>query len=216
MDGKSHSSEWLDVNIKGQRGCSLLSLSNHLTGYMAILTNQLPPWEVLDYLFFIDVTSPSGLRWKNPKCTWLKQKDIAGTLRKKNKYWQVQITHKQKSKIYFVHRIIYCLKTKQDPGLNYIDHQSNKQNNLKIRQATPGQNQANRNKIATYANKKVSSQYKGVTWDKNRNKWMAAVMQKGVRYNLGRFEREEEAAHAYDKKAKELWGDYANINFPNE
>lgn len=87
---------------------------------------------------------------------------------------------------------------------------------MAIREATPAQNQANRIKIETYANKKVSSQYKGVSWDKNRNKWLVAIMKEGKKYHLGRYNLEIDAALAYDKKAKALWGQYARLNFPNE
>lgn len=57
-----------------------------------------------------------------------------------------------------------------------------------------------------------SSKYKGVTWDKNRNKWMTKIKfnQKGI--HLGRFKTQEEAALAYNKKAKELFGKFANLN----
>lgn len=183
---------------------------------MPILPNPLPPFAFLDNLFLVDNSSPSGLRWKNPICTRLKTGDVAGTLRKKNQYWQVQITYNNISKLYFVHRIIFCLKTQKDPGLNYIDHKETKSNNVETRLATPAQNQANRIKITTYANKKVSSKYKGVCWDKNRNKWSAGIMKEGKQYNLGRFDSELNAALAYDQKAKEFWGEYANLNFPNE
>jgi hypothetical protein len=183
---------------------------------MPILTNPLPPFEFVNNLFIIDNSSPSGLRWKNPICARLKAGDVAGTLRKKNKYWQVQITHNKTTKIYFVHRVIFYLKTQKDPGLNYVDHRKNKEDNMAIREATPAQNQANRTKTTTYANKKVSSQYKGVSWDKNRNKWLAAIMKEGKKYNLGRYNLEVDAALTYDKKAKELWGQYARLNFPNE
>lgn len=43
---------------------------------------------------------------------------------------------------------------------------------------------------------KTLSKYKGVTFDKSRNKWKASVQREGVKYNLGRFNSEEEAYYS--------------------
>ena len=75
------------------------------------------------------------------------------------------------------------------------------------RWATPSQNMANQNKM-----KNTSSKYKGVNIVRS-GKWIARVTCNYKGYNLGTFETEEEAAKAYDKKAKELFGDYASLNF---
>jgi len=61
-----------------------------------------------------------------------------------------------------------------------------------------------------------SSRYKGVCWHKNQKKWLARVYSNGVTYHLGSFKSQIDAAKAYDKKAKELFGQYAHLNFPNE
>jgi hypothetical protein len=49
-----------------------------------------------------------------------------------------------------------------------------------------------------------TSGYRGVSHDRQRNKWTADIRSDGKRYRLGRFDTPEEAAMAYDKKAKEL------------
>jgi hypothetical protein len=59
---------------------------------------------------------------------------------------------------------------------------------------------------------KSSSQYKGVIYDKTRQKWAAYI---GVKYrsiNIGRFENEEDAAIAYNVAAQFFFGEYANLN----
>ncbi len=60
------------------------------------------------------------------------------------------------------------------------------------------------------------SKYKGVRYDKRRNKWIAEIYHKGKRYYLGSFDNEIEAARAYDAKAADLFGPYARLNFPDE
>jgi hypothetical protein len=59
-----------------------------------------------------------------------------------------------------------------------------------------------------------ASKYRGVTVIEEGRKWAACVRHNYKTYWLGRFLDEEEAAKAYDKKAKELRGEYAVLNFP--
>ncbi len=59
------------------------------------------------------------------------------------------------------------------------------------------------------------SQYKGVRYDKRRNKWIAEITCQGKKYYLGSFTTEIEAARAYDTRARELFGPYARLNFPH-
>lgn len=57
-----------------------------------------------------------------------------------------------------------------------------------------------------------TSGYKGVTWDKSRDKWKAQikVMQKCV--FVGRFDDKVEAAKAYNQAAKKHFGEFAWLN----
>jgi len=62
----------------------------------------------------------------------------------------------------------------------------------------------------------LASSYKGVAGDKSRNRWIAAIFDGAHHIHLGRFDDEAEAARAYDRKAAELFGEYAYLNFPDE
>lgn len=88
-----------------------------------------------------------------------------------------------------------------------VDHKDlNKLNNQRknLRKATHGQNRAN---IPGWA----KSGYKGVY--PQGNKWESAIRKDGKYIYIGSFDTKEEAARAYDEKAKELHGEFAKTNF---
>lgn len=60
--------------------------------------------------------------------------------------------------------------------------------------------------------KNVSSKFKGVCWDKENNLWRATIKYNERWHSLGRFSNEKQAAVAYNKKAKELYGELAYQN----
>ncbi len=58
----------------------------------------------------------------------------------------------------------------------------------------------------------LTSVYRGVSTDKTINKFKMQISCNGIYYSK-RFENEEEAARAYDLKARELFGNKAIVNF---
>ena len=110
----------------------------------------------------------------------------------------------------YVHRLVATAFLENPMNKPCIDHANrlksdNTINNL--RWCTRSENQANRGK-----QRNTSSQFIGVCWDKRRKQWKAAVKFNGRTINLGRFSDERDAARAYDAKALELFGEFANIN----
>lgn len=86
-----------------------------------------------------------------------------------------------------------------------VDHRNrNKLDNTRqnLRVCTNSQNQMNAKKQIN-----SSSEYKGVIKSKP---WRATYGRKTIGY----FDSEIEAAQAYDRYAKEMYGEYANLNFP--
>jgi|SRR5690606_5995401 len=95
------------------------------------------------------------------------------------------------------------------PGMQ-VDHINgdrldNRRCNLRI--VTNQQNSFNRQP------QKATSQYKGVGWYKPYQKWRAKIKINGKTKHLGYFDDEKEAALAYDRAARELFGEYAKTNF---
>lgn len=61
-----------------------------------------------------------------------------------------------------------------------------------------------------------TSRFKGVWWCKERNRWAAMIRINGKGEHLGRFEKEDDAARAYDKAAKNIFATFCCLNFPDE
>jgi hypothetical protein len=62
--------------------------------------------------------------------------------------------------------------------------------------------------------KKTTSDYKGVSWTKDQCTWRAMIRKGGKMFPLGEFRSEWAAAKAYDEAARELFGEFAALNFP--
>jgi len=107
-----------------------------------------------------------------------------------------------------LHRFI--LNPKPEEEIDHINHNGLDDRRCNMRIATHQQNMMNIEKI--YG----SSKYKGVCWDKRINSWRCEIGSRINRVWIGRFFNEEDAARAYDKKAKELYGDFAVLNLPKE
>ena len=89
------------------------------------------------------------------------------------------------------------------------DRRDNRRENLRL--ASQSQNHAN---AGPHAGKIHAPGYRGVTWSASCQRWYARLMHEGHSYSLGRFKTQDEAAHAYDRKAREIHGAFALLNFP--
>jgi hypothetical protein len=57
------------------------------------------------------------------------------------------------------------------------------------------------------------SRYKGVYWNRRVRKWAACIKSEGKKMHLGYFDSQVKAAKAYDRNARELFGEFAHLNF---
>lgn len=122
-------------------------------------------------------------------------------------YAQTDIRLNGYTKTVYMHRII----TGDISGFD-VDHidgngLNNQKNNLRV--CTRQQNQMNRKKSTG-----KTSKYKGVYMKKRDGFFYATIKINKKPIWIGSYKTEQEAALAYDIKAKELFGDYAKLNMP--
>ena len=92
--------------------------------------------------------------------------------------------------------------------VDHIDHNGLNNCRSNLRLSTMAQN------VRNTISRGGSSKYKGVHWCKRSKKWTGQICFNGKGHHLGGFRDEIEAAKAYDKRAKELHGEFACLNFP--
>ena len=61
-----------------------------------------------------------------------------------------------------------------------------------------------------------SSRFKGVCWVTRDRRWLASIRVNRKTHYLGEYRSEEDAARAYDAAAREMCGEFACLNFPEE
>jgi hypothetical protein len=123
--------------------------------------------------------------------------------------WNGYAARQEKHKTIYMHREIM-----QPAEGMVVDHANrNKLDNCRsnLRVCTRQENMCNRGKDAG-----PSSRFKGVGYSKEHRKWRARIWFESQRIWLGYFVDEIEAARAYDRKAVELFGEFARLNFPEE
>lgn len=115
----------------------------------------------------------------------------------------------------YMHRVVIERMTGAPIPAGYeVDHANgdrldNRRENLRL--ATPRQNRGNNG-----GHRDSVSRYKGVGLEKRTGRWFARMKIAGKHTYLGSFVTEEEAARAYDAKAREVHGEFARLNFPEE
>lgn len=110
-------------------------------------------------------------------------------------------------KTLYMHRLVMNAPS----GVN-VDHANgnpldNRRQNLRF--CNQSQNNANGR-----MGRGTTSRYRGVFWDKARNRWRVSIQVRGRNNNIGRFTDETEAAKRYDVAAREAFGEFATLNFP--
>lgn len=112
------------------------------------------------------------------------------------------------------HRLAFALHYGRWPNgqIDHIDHDRANNKITNLREVTEMQNHQNAAKRSDN-----TSGYKGVSRVNRKIKtWQASIKSGGKQKFLGTFLTAEEAACAYDSAARELHGEHACLNFPDQ
>ena len=93
--------------------------------------------------------------------------------------------------------------------VDHINHKGLDNRKTNLRPATLAQDNRHR-PIAKKPNS--HSKFRGLTWCKNKKRWLAQIKINGKRKFLGYFDNKIEAAKAYDRAAKKYHGEFTVPN----
>jgi hypothetical protein len=116
-------------------------------------------------------------------------------------YYATYLTINKVTKSKYIHRLIAIHFIDNPHNLPFVNHiDGNKLNNAieNLEWVSNRENVCHGKK-----NIKKSSQYSGVSWQKDRNKWKSQIYHNGKVFHLGRFDTEEEAHNARVKYEQE-------------
>jgi len=151
----------------------------------------------------LDYDEDAGiLRWKYRVNRGVYAGDVAGRIHKGHRYMRVKI----KGREYAVHRLIWKIKTGNNP-LKVLDHiDCNTSNNrwLNLREASPSLNNCNRG-----LQKNNRSGTKGVSWNSADGRWVAAISVESKKSYLGYFKEKDDAVAVVNAARLQLHGEFA-------
>lgn len=136
--------------------------------------------------------------------TWNKRfaNKVAG-YKKQTGHISIGINRRQ----YQAHRIIYLMHHDYlPPEIDHINRKSGDNRIENLREATRSQNRRN----SEYSTGK--SKYKGVHHAGTSNKWVCQIVVDSKKVNVGQYDTELEAAHAYNLAVTKHYGEFAVLN----
>ena len=130
-------------------------------------------------------------------------------MKSRNTFYASRKIHLGKNKVKYIKMHREIIQPPDHLVVDHINHNGLDNRKANIRSATRLQNSYNR----IHFRKNPSSKYKGVSWKKQKKKWLVQIRYNGQRKFLGYFKDEIQAAKAYDKAAKKNHVEFASLNF---
>jgi hypothetical protein len=152
----------------------------------------------------LNYDSETGIfTWCSPRPK-IRVGDVAGKIGTHG-YRLICINHKS----YAAHRLAWLYVTGEWPPseIDHINHDRLDNRFANLRAATRVENQGNKSRQSNNR-----SGIKGVSWDSRRGLWAAEVKRGNIRLRLGRFADINDAAEAYRKASKKLYGGFAHAD----
>lgn len=138
---------------------------------------------------------------------------LAGSISKNSPYLRITL-HK---KTYMQHRIVFLLHHKYCPEVvAVIDKTLTDEGVYDISLENLKETTNSYSRVTSKVRIGNTSKYRGVSYNKDYKKYIVRLSVDGVRKIYGKYENEIEAAKRYDEVAKELIGEEAVLNFPEE
>lgn len=110
-----------------------------------------------------------------------------------------------------MHRMILGLSRSDSRKADHINRDRSDNRCCNLRAVTARENSINRS-----LGRRNKSGFRGVLSVGRLGKWEAKIGFHRKSHYIGVFDRKEDAARAYDKKATEFFGEFAVLNFPNK
>jgi hypothetical protein len=123
---------------------------------------------------------------------------------KRNYAYRFDYSNRKRTKV-FLHRFI--MRTLPEMSVDHIDGDGLNNQKANMRNCNQQQNCFNQR-----PRQNCSSKYKGVSWDKNTQKWSSYIHFNREKKNLGSFDSDIAAARAYDRAAMSVFGEFAQLN----
>jgi hypothetical protein len=150
---------------------------------------------------YLTYDAETGNLYQRKKRPHIQVGSLAGCLRHTG-YRYIEL----KGRKYPAHHIVWLLETGEVPTkfLDHIDGEKSNNHISNLREVTNKQNTENRGK-----QRNNTTGYKGVTYNKRLNKYIAQIQHNSKQMHIGVYSTAYEAHISYEAKAKELFTHYA-------
>lgn len=123
-------------------------------------------------------------------------------------YYMFILRYGDKNKYSYIHRLVAQHFIPRQEGKDCVDHIDRDSTNNHITNLRWCNKRENSFNSLGKSKKDKTSKYRGVSYSKQRKKWVASIKVDGKSVSLGRFDSEEEAKEVYNSVASQYHGEF--------